>query len=374
LPDHDRQRSSRLRRDERVRPSVYEVAERAGVSIATVSRVLRGSAPVADQTRERVLEAAEALHWRPSRLARGLVERSHGAIGIVFPDLAGPYYTRVIQGFEAEAVERRYAVLILATHGRDRVDELVGDLADRTDGLVVMGRTVPDEFITELDRPGVPIVLLARPSIGGIPAVRAANVDSAEAITGHLIEHGCQPMAFVGDPERSPDVAERWRGFRRALRKAGRRAPTQPIRCGGFEAEHGYKAAVELLAGDDRPDGLVCANDEIASGVCRAAESLGLHVPDHLAVTGWDDSPMAARLEPPLTTVHQPMRTLGERAAAALFDRIDGQRVRTTVLRTSVVIRESCGCAPPATDASDLTDPTDSIHPPVSTDQTRGTR
>ena len=347
----DRGEGERARR----RPSVYEVAERAGVSIATVSRVLSGSAPVAEATRARVLDAADELRWRPNRLARAFVEQTHGAIGIVFPDLAGPYYSQVIQGFEAEAVERRSAVLILATHGRGQVDELVRDLADRVDGLVITGRTVSDEFVTELDRSEHPVVLLARPPLPGSPAVRAANLGSADAITTHLIDHGRDPLVFVGEPELSTDVAERWKGFRRALRRAGRQVPRHPYRCGGFDVEHGYKSALDLLSGPERPDGVVCANDEVAGGVCLAAEALGLQVPDDLAVTGWDDTPVAARMDPPLTTVRQPMRSLGARAAVAVFDRIDGQPVSSTVLGTTVVIRESCGCRPPAADPIDPT-------------------
>jgi LacI family transcriptional regulator len=328
----------------RERPSVYEVAQRAGVSIATVSRVLRGSAPVSEATRRRVLDAADELRWRPSRLARAFVEQAHGAIGIVFPDLAGPYYSLVIQGFEHQAVEHNRAVLILGTHGRPHADELVHDLADRVDGLVVMGRTVSDEFVAALERPGLPVVLLARPPVGSIPAVRAANVVAAESLAGHLIDHGYHEIAFLGDPDLSPDVKQRWQGVRRALRRVGRTVPRHPIACGGLDVDHGYKAGLALLSEGNAPRAVMCANDEVASGLLAAAEASGLRVPADLAVTGWDDTSMAGRLEPPLTTVRQPMRELGARAAAILFDRIEGRSAASVVLRTSVVIRESCGC------------------------------
>ena len=324
------------------RPSVYEVAERAGVSIATVSRVLRGSAPVAEETRRRVLAAADELRWRPSRLARAFVEQAHGAVGIVFPDLAGPYYSRVIGGFEHEAVERKSAALILATHGRDNAEELVLDLADRVDGLVIMGRTVSDEFLTALERPTMPVVLLARPPVEVIPAVRAGSSASAEALARHLVEHGRRRVVYVGDPELSPDVTARWRGVRRALRRAALAPSCVP--CGGFDVDHGYKAGLQLFETGNRFDAVMCANDEVASGVYRAADACEVRVPDDVAITGWDDTAMAARLHPALTTVRQPMRELGARAAALLFARIDGRPAASAVLRTSVVIRESCGC------------------------------
>jgi LacI family transcriptional regulator len=302
------------------RPNVYEVAERAGVSIATVSRVLRGSAPVAD----------------------AIVEQAHGAVGIVFPDLAGPYYSRVIGGFEHEAVERKSAALILATHGRDNADELVADLADRVDGLVIMGRTVSDEFVASLERPTVPVVLLARPPVGAIPAVRSGSSASAEALAAHLVQHGRRRIVYVGDPELSPDVSARWRGVRRALRQVGL-VPSR-VPCGGFDVEHGYKAGLQVFAAGNAHDAVMCANDEVASGVYRSAGTCGVRVPEDVAVTGWDDTAVAARLHPALTTVRQPMRELGARAAKVLFARIDGRPAASAVLRTSVVIRESCGC------------------------------
>jgi LacI family transcriptional regulator len=339
-------KSEKLER--RRRPSVYQVAERAGVSIATVSRVLRGSAPVSAETRQRVLAAADELHWRPSRLARAFVEQAHGAVGIVFPDLAGPYYSRVIAGFEDEAVERRAAALILGTHGRPNVEELVHDLADRVDGLVVMGRTVSDEFVASLDRRGTPVVLLARAAVGEVPSVRAASVTSADSLTEHLITHGRRRLVFVGDPDLSPDVSERWRGVRRALRRAGIRAADTVVSAGGFDVDHGYKAGLHLFGGRQTVDAVMCANDEIASGIYRAASAAGLRVPEDVAITGWDDTTMASRLHPPLTTVRQPMRELGARAAALLFDRIEARPATSVVLRTSVVVRESCGCRSPS--------------------------
>jgi LacI family transcriptional regulator len=329
--------------DGRQRPSVYEVAERAGVSIATVSRVLRGSAPVAETTRRRVLDAAEALQWRPSRLARAFVEQTHGAVGIVFPDLAGPYYSQVIAGFEHEAAARSTAVLILGTHGRATADELVLDLADRVDGVVVMGRTVTNEVVAALERSHGPVVLLARPPVGEIPAVRTANEGSAAALARHLVEHGHRSFAFVGEPDRSPDVAERVRGVRRALRRSGLPEP-EVVASEGFDVDHGYQAGLRMFELGKRPDAVIAANDEVASGLYLAARTRGWRVPDDVAVTGWDDTAMAARLHPPLTTVRQPMRELGTRAAGLLFERIDGRPAASVLLRTAPVIRQSCGC------------------------------
>ena len=149
-----------------MRPTIRDVAQRAGVSIATVSRALRDSGSVRQDTRARVLEAAQQLNFTPSRLGRQLAERRHAANGIVFPDLSGPYYAEVVLGYEAVAAERERSVLILSTAGRANAEAMVEDLATRCDGMVVMGRTVPDAVVERLAARGMPVVLLARPPIG----------------------------------------------------------------------------------------------------------------------------------------------------------------------------------------------------------------
>jgi LacI family transcriptional regulator len=324
--------------------SIYDVAERAGVSIATVSRVLRGTVKVAPETRDRVLVAAEELRWRPNRLARGLATKGQSAVGIVFPDLSGPYYSQVVLGFEEQAVEADRSVLILATHGRLNSDEMVLDLADRCDGLVVMDRTVTDDVVRDLEAAQVPVVLLARPAVGEVPAVRAENTAAATELVAHLVvTHGLRRLAFLGDPEAAPDVEQRWDGFRRGHADAGLTPPDKPVRS-GFLVDDGYAAAAALLDEADRPQALYCANDEVALGACRAAHDLGLRIPRDLAVTGWDDNPAARALTPPLTTVRQPMRELGRTAGDLLSARMAGVGGDSLTLPTQPVIRRSCGC------------------------------
>jgi LacI family transcriptional regulator len=322
---------------------VYQVAERAGVSIATVSRALREDSPVAPETRRRVMAAARELNWRPSRAAQILAGHTHDAVAIVLPDLAGPYYAQVIAGFESEVVRQGSSVMVLATHGRPAAEQMVRDLAGRIDGLVVMDQTIPDDTVEELAAAGVAVILLARPAIGGLVAVRSESAAAAAALTRHLFSHGRRRLDFLGDPDCSPDVRERWSGFVRAYHSEGLPAPSEPVRFPGFEAEHGYRAALEVFRSGSPPDGIVCANDEVASGVYRAAAETRHRIPDDVAVTGWDDVNLAAHLSPPLTTVRQPMRQLGAAGARLLFDRIEGRPVDSVVLDTELVIRDSCG-------------------------------
>lgn len=325
-------------------PSIYTVAERAGVSIATVSRVLRGSAPVAASTRDRVLAAIDEVGWRPNHLARGLAGKGHSAVGIVFPDLHGSYFAQVILGYEDEAVAEDRSVLILATHGRANSDAMVLDMSDRVDGLVIMDRTVSDDVIVGLERAGTPVVLLARPPVGTTPSVRAENVATAAAITSHLLAHGHERVELAGDPDAAPDVEERWRGLLRAHAEAGVAAPDKPLRC-GFLQDDGYALGLAVLDARRPPTALQCVNDEVALGVYGAARDLGLSIPGDLAVAGWDGIPAARAVTPALTTVRQPMRELGCRAGQLLSQRIHlGTTPASQTLPSEVVLRRSCGC------------------------------
>jgi len=329
------------------RPTIYTVAGHAGVSIATVSRVDRGDRAVAGATAKRVRASMHAVGYRPNGAARALATRRHGAIGLVFPHLSGPYYAGVILGLEEAASSLGLNLFIVGTHGRGRAEALVIDLSRRVDGLVVMGRTVPDDVIAELLRDGLPLVLLARPAVGSSDVVRTENRRNAQALTGHLLEHGHRRIAFVGDPASSRDAAERWDGFVAAHVDRGLPTPIRPI-VSAFREVEGRAAALKVLIGAARPTALFCANDEIAIGVYAAAAERQLSIPADLAVTGWDDIPVTRFLAPRLTTVRQPLAEIGATAARLVVERVAGSRKKpvSTVLPTEILIRSSCGCQP----------------------------
>lgn len=325
--------------------TIYDVAERAGVGIATVSRALRGSAPVAEATRARVLAAVAELGFRPNHAGTSLAERRHAANGIVFPDLSGPYYAEVLLGYEQVASSLGRSVIVLATHGRPDPAGAVRDLAGRVDGLVVLGRTVSDEVVSELSAFGLPVVVVARPPVEGADTIRASGLDAARRLGEHLAGHGVRRVAFLGSPDESHDVAERFRGVQEGLAGHGIELTVMPCR---FDEDSGARVAAELLAVRERPDALVCANDEIALGAIVAAEQIGLRVGRDVAITGWDDVMAARHARPALTTVRQPMRTLGALAAEVLDQRITGIRTtpRHESLTTDLVVRDSCGLHP----------------------------
>jgi LacI family transcriptional regulator len=330
--------------------TIRDVARHAGVSIATVSRVMRDSQTVRPDTRDRVLAAAHELEYTPSQLGRQLAERRHAANGIVFPDLSGPYFAEVVLGYEAVAAELRRSVLILSTHGRTDAEAAVREMAGRCDGLVILGRTVSDAVIESLADRGSRLVLVARPPIGSVDSVNTENHASAVALTEHLLNGGARCLCFVGDPAGSPDVAERWQGVQDAVTAhaddgggKGEEEQATLDRVSGDEYDEtaGAEIAAAALAWDRLPDAFVCANDELALGLIGGLRAAGVDVPGAVRVTGWDDV-MAARYAG-LTTVRQPMRQIGATAARLLDELILGDRTepRHELLPTELVLRNS---------------------------------
>lgn len=329
-------------------PTVREIADRVGVSIATVSRVARGVGQVSPQMRQRVLEAIERYNYRPSHLGRVPADRRRAALGILFPGLAGPYYSEVVAGFAAEAVKAHLSMLTLGAHLLLDAEELALDMADRVDGIAVMGGSVSAEVFDAITRRCEHVIQFAGDPVPGVPTVRTESRDAVERLSLHLLrEHGHRRLAFVGNPAGSSDVSARWAGFRAAHEVGGLPEPPRPLEL-GLAQHDGIIAANHLLALDPPPTAIVCANDELAIGVLVTVLGAGLRVPDDVAITGFDDIPAAALTNPTLTTVRQPMRELGAQTARGLQRHIKGHREPgfDLVLNTRLIHRASCGCPP----------------------------
>ena len=344
----------------RDKPSVYEVARHAGVSTATVSRVLAGYERVLPATRDKVLNAVTELGYVPSGAARDLAARRTGVLGLCFPDLAQDegegdaayWYDEVIRGMERAARRSGYAVLIAASHHRDD-SGLVLSIAGRCDGLVVLARTAPMAMIEHVAT-RIPVVLLATgegPALDrgrtdrAIDNLAVANETGAYQVTSHLADvHGYRDIGFIAGPPDSPDSARRLDGFRRAT--AG--LDQVVIHYGDFTTAGGRRAAERIIATGRVPRAVVCANDQTAIGVMAALQQAGLSVPGDVAVTGFDGIQLGRHLQPSLTTVVQPMAALGDTAVAMLSDRIGGAELppRTVELPVRLELRGSCGCPP----------------------------
>ena len=327
--------------------TIYSVAEHAGVSIATVSRVLQGAGTVSSRTTQKVLDAVEELNYVPLGAARSLAVRQHEAHGLVLPELSGPYYSELLMGFESRAAELGQSVTLMLTDGKADLARAVRQLATRVDGLAVFSSAAMPPAVARALHGQKPVIIVAGEPQDGIESVGAENARSAEELTEHVLGHGRTRLVFVGDPDGAPDIHERHAGFVAAHRARGLEV-AEPVRVPFREGE-GEKVAERVLAGDLEADALVCANDELALSIMSHLQDAGRDVPGDLAVVGWDDVMASRYVRPGMTTVRQPVRELGALAAERLHQRVQGAPplAERQVLPTRVIIRGSCGCPSP---------------------------
>lgn len=329
--------------------TIKDVATAAGVSVATVSRVLNGSERVRDQTRQRVLDAARDLDYVPNETARSLIRKQTQMIGVLLPDVHGEFFAQVIQGLDAEARVRGYHLLVSSSHSDEaEAQAIIRALRSRVDGFAIMWPRPDTQFLDALLPPDTPAMLLnADPDASTFPALAVDNRGGAYAAVRHLVEHGHERIAFLSGEPNNRDARERRTGYRLATRDLDVDTDPELVLDGDFMQEAGHAATDSLLHLDPRPTALFAANDAMAMGALRGLDKAGLRVPDDLALVGFDDIPTAQYVAPPLTTVRVPARKLGHRAMQCLLARIDGNPINDApnTLDTTLVIRRSCGCA-----------------------------
>lgn len=328
--------------------TIKEVASRAGVSIATVSRVLNDSGPVNDDTRRRVLAAADELSYRPHGTARSLITSKTFTIGVLLPDLYGEFFSEVIRGVDQAARRSRYQVLVSSSH--DTVAELEAALramSGRIDGLIVMSPDIGARTLDDNLPPGLPVVLLNCYLDGdAFDSLNIDNFGGAYAMVKHLRRHGHDRIAIIRGGRGNYDADERLRGYRAALAE-GDGAPPDGLEFeGDFTESGGYLAARQIMERHPRPTAIFASNDSMAIGALRALRESGLRVPDDVAVAGFDDIPIAGYVTPALSSVHVSISEMGAEAVQMLLNVIEEGADRKTeqrVLTTTLVVRESCG-------------------------------
>jgi LacI family transcriptional regulator len=337
--------------------TIYDVASRAGVSIASVSRVLNGQGTPRADTRERVLRAVRELGFVPDGAARALSNGLKEVVGVVFrrggetpfedEEESLLFIDVVNRGIDVAAQRRGFDVLMssVGTHD-EHVPARLAAIAGKVDGLILHDRMLTAAGIARL-ADTVPIVTLAGSPTPASMNVRCDNESGMRALVRHLaIDHGYRTLAYLSGNADSPDNGARARAFAAEAIAAGARVEAGPAWQGDYSASGGATAIASLRAGGGAlPRAIVCANDQTALGVMHALARRGIAVPGDVAVTGFDDLPVARHLHPPLTTVRQPVRELGATAFDVLYSRISGGGGEAeVVLPVRLAVRESCGC------------------------------
>lgn len=343
--------------------TVYDIAREAGVSVATVSRVLNNTAPVKKTTRDKINTLIDKYQFQPNALARSLFKKETSMIGVILPDITNPFFPEVLAGLEQELRMKGYTIFLCDTVSvnADYEEQYTREsqylsllLEKQVDGLVMIGGRInlakPDkrlvQEVAEVSK-RLPLLLIN----GNLPGQKLNRIyvnEKAGAMlaTEHLIGLGHQHIAFVGGYRKMSNTLQRIQGFSSAMDKHGLTVRPEWMLDGGFSVERGKLFMRELLASPERPTAVFCANDLVAIGVMKEAYKAGLRVPDDLSIVGFDDIPFASHSIPELTTVSLKCYDVGKGAAELLHGLISKSKVRReTVIEPELMVREST--APP---------------------------
>lgn len=332
--------------------NLEQIAQLSGVSRSTVSRVINNDPKVRDETRVRVRSIIQQLNYRPNAAARSLAGGKTFILGLVIPTgvasvFTDPYFPTLIRGISAACREHEFSVMLwLAEPDFERRTVMNVLRNGFIDGVIVSSMPVDEVIVDALSRSTLPFILVGRdPSHPDVSYVDVENRRGAIEATTHLIRMGRRRIATITGPLNTIVGIDRRDGYLEALQQRGIEPDPNLIIEGDFSEEEGYRLTrTRLLALE--PDAIFTASDAMSMGALRAAREAGKRIPEDIAVVGFDDMPFAARADPPLTTVRQPIQSLGSLAAETLIDMIEHEGdsyTRRILLPTELIIRKSCG-------------------------------
>lgn len=338
--------------------TLRDVAEKANVSPSTVSRILNNKEskiPISEETRQRVLQAAQDVGYKPNMAARHLAQRqSFALIGAIVPKtvpavLAHPFYMLILHGIAQHCQEKEYAVAIyfVDTDQEDMVASVYPRIANiPADGFILTSVKSNDRLVPRFQADNIPFVQIGRtpePDETPLHFVDVDNYGGAVTAVSHLLQRGHQKIATITGPQDMAAGIDRLRGYQDCLQQAGIMLRPHWITTGDFEPESGYTAMVQILdAPDDLPTAVFAASDSMADGAYKAIYERGLRIPEDIAVIGFDDNKLYTNNSPPLTTMLQPINQLGQQAAALLLQLLsDTAPPDNLVLKPELIIRQS---------------------------------
>lgn len=327
-----------------------DVAEQAGVSVSTVSRVINRPDMVDPDTRSQVEAVLSKMDYRPSRVARRLKNRGKAQIlGVIIPDIQNPFYSEIVRGIEDVAYQRDYAVILCnSEEDPEREDFYLNVLhGESADGVILPPLLrAGNSYSADIEEYDFPIVCFDRRLPGDpVDTVIVDNRKGAWEVTAHLLGLGHRRIGVICGPDNLSTSTERLEGYQQALRDYGVEIDEELVRMGPPHRGAGHARADELLSLDQPPTAIFAANNQLCLGVLECAREHGLSIPDEIAIVGFDDAPWAKLLDSPLTTVEQPTYEIGQQAAQQLLDRLEHPNSPPSLITLDprLRVRASCG-------------------------------
>jgi len=308
--------------------TIRDVAKDANVSVATVSRVMNDNGYVNPDTREKVKETIARLNYQPNSVARSLYKKESKTIGIMVPDIMNPYFPELVRGVEDYLIEKGFTTILCNTDEDPDKERLYLDVMKQryVDGAIVVSNTLKRDLIDQYD---MPVVALDRSIHENVPTFMVNNTVGAEQATQHLIDIGCKRIAHVRGPEHVENATARYEGYYNIMQQTGWFNERYVVQ-GNFDQKQSAKAVKQLLQEQPEVDGIFAGNDIMALGALKGAESLGIKVPQELAIIGFDGIDLSSMTIPELSTMSQPIYEMSTQAADALMSLISGEATDET--------------------------------------------
>lgn len=318
--------------------TIKDVARLAGVSVATVSRVINSKGYVNSETKDKVEAAIEKLHYKPNAVARGLAGKNTGTIALILPDISNPFFPEMARGVEDIARSAGYTVILCNSDDQgDKERNYIEILKQKfIDGLIFASHTLQPEDIKHISENGIAMVVLDRaPAKAGYCLVRSKNYEGAKQAVQHLLDQGCEKIAHIYGPQETITARERLKGYEEMVRDQPWYSPSLMVP-GNFRLDGGMEAVELLLQRHPDVDGIFAANDLMAIGALKQLTKLGIPVPEQIAICGFDGIGLTEITEPELTTVAQPIYELGASAARLLINKIEGLTTEDQIVELDV--------------------------------------
>ncbi|MFC7395454.1 LacI family DNA-binding transcriptional regulator [Scopulibacillus cellulosilyticus] len=318
-------------------PTIRDVAKEAGVSVATVSRVINSNGYVNEDTKKKVVKAIQLLNYKPNAVARSLFKKQSMTIGLIIPDITNPFFPQLARAVEDVTNDKGYTIILGNSDESSEKEKEYLDIFEQkyVDGIILATNTLTSEQIAALEKP---VVAVDRPIDSGIPTVVAQHRDGAHVAVKHLVGIGCQTIAHIRGPEHVVSADERYKGYLDIVQNQ-QWYSEQLVVSGNYTIKDAYKASLNLIKERPDIDGIFAGNDLMAIGALKAARELKKKVPEELAIIGFDGIDMCETTYPELSTIVQPVYEIGVTAANMLIDLIENKRVNNQYFEYPVQLK-----------------------------------